>query len=111
MTHSVVSRTFDEDLSTAARYWGYQLAGWLGYSAFGIAINLLNGAALGPLLVGHVVRRVQHRTHALSSRDIRRRRRDGRPFGSMLVFLAARILLIRDTEPLASAKPPTESVH
>lgn len=36
-------------------YWKLQLAGWLGYSAVGITINLLNGGALGPLLAGHVV--------------------------------------------------------
>jgi two-component sensor histidine kinase len=37
------------------KYWNYQLAGWLGYSAVGITINLLGGAPLGPLLAGHVV--------------------------------------------------------
>jgi hypothetical protein len=37
------------------RYWAFQLAGWLGYSAVGITINLLGGGKLGPLLVGHAV--------------------------------------------------------
>jgi LytS/YehU family sensor histidine kinase len=37
------------------KYWTYQLAGWLGYSAVGITINLLGGAPLGPLLAGHVL--------------------------------------------------------
>lgn len=32
-----------------------QILGWLGYSVVGIAINLLNGAAPGPLLAGHAV--------------------------------------------------------
>jgi hypothetical protein len=37
------------------RYWAYQLAGWLGYSAVGIAINMIGGGSLGPLLLSHVV--------------------------------------------------------
>ena len=41
--------------ATASRYWSYQVAGWLGYSGIGTAINLLNGAAIGPPHVGHVV--------------------------------------------------------
>ncbi len=37
------------------KYWKYQLTGWFGYSAVGITINLLGGAPLGPLVVGHLV--------------------------------------------------------
>ncbi len=37
------------------RYWLYQVLGWSAYSLVGIAINTLNGAALGPLLVGHAL--------------------------------------------------------
>lgn len=37
------------------RYWIYQCLGWLAYSAIGLTINLLNGAALVPLIVGHLV--------------------------------------------------------
>jgi len=37
------------------RYWAYQLAGWLGYSAVGITINLIGGASLQPLVIGHAV--------------------------------------------------------
>jgi two-component system, LytTR family, sensor kinase len=36
------------------RYWAFQWTGWLAYSAAGMAINLLAGVRLGPLLVGHV---------------------------------------------------------
>ncbi len=37
------------------KYWAYQLAGWLGYSAVGITINLIGGSAAKPLLVAHAV--------------------------------------------------------
>lgn len=36
-------------------YWMCQVLGWLGYSAIGMAINLLNGAAPGPLMASHAV--------------------------------------------------------
>jgi signal transduction histidine kinase len=76
-------------------YWGCQLAGWLGYSAVGITINLLNGAALGPLLAGHValVACSIGLTHLLRG-EMRGVRRNNRPFNAMKVFLAARVLLI-----------------
>ena len=37
------------------KYWVFQLAGWLGYSAVGITINLIAGGKLVPLLLTHVV--------------------------------------------------------
>ena len=77
------------------RYWSFQFAGWLGYSAIGLAINLLNGASPGPLLVGHValVACSIGLTHLLRI-DIRRQRREGRSPSAMPLFLAARVLLI-----------------
>jgi signal transduction histidine kinase len=57
------------------KYWIYQLAGWLGYSAVGITINLTAGGSLGPLLAAHVlmVSSGIAMTHGLR-REIRRRR-------------------------------------
>ena len=77
------------------RYWSFQFAGWLGYSAIGLAINLLNGASPGPLLAGHValVACSIGLTHLLRI-DIRRQRREGRSPSAMPLFLAARVLLI-----------------
>jgi hypothetical protein len=94
MTYSVASRSLDEN-DVTARYWSYQLAGWLGYSAMGVAINLLNGAALSPLLIVHVVLVVC--SIGLTDRlreNIRRQRRDGRSISELRLFLAVRVLLI-----------------
>jgi hypothetical protein len=95
MAYSVPSRPIEEDHPTAWRYWRYQIGGWLGYSAVGITINLLNGSGLGPLLVGHVVLVLCSvgLTHLLRQ-DIRRQRRDGRSFGAMKLFLAAGVVVI-----------------
>lgn len=35
-------------------YWMCQVLGWLAYSAVGISMNLVNGASLSPLLIGHL---------------------------------------------------------
>jgi two-component system, LytTR family, sensor kinase len=81
--------------SSGSHYWRYQIAGWLGYSAIGIGINLLNGAALAPLIAGHVglIGCSIGLTHRLRA-DIRRRRHERRPFSAMRLFLATRVLRI-----------------
>jgi hypothetical protein len=95
MAYSVGSETVEEADPKASGYWRYQVSGWIGYSAVGITINLLNGAALGPLLIGHLALIVSSigLTHILRN-DIRRQRRDGRSLSGMRLFLATRVLLI-----------------
>lgn len=71
------------------KYWALQLSGWLGYSTAGITINLLGGAALGPLLVGHVVLIASGigLTHLLR-REIHRRRSPGVPVSRLWPLLS-----------------------
>ena len=66
---------------TMRRYWTCQLLGWIGYSLIGITINLLAGASLAPLLVGHVIMIASGigLTHYFRS-VIRRRRAPEQPF-------------------------------
>lgn len=77
------------------RYWTYQLLGWLSYSAIGMTINLLNGAALAPLLVGHLllISTSIGLTH-LFRREIRRRLPADRPLSHRWPWLAGGALLI-----------------
>ncbi len=77
------------------RYWTYQILGWLSYSAIGMTINLLNGAAVGPLLVGHLllISSSIGLTHLLR-RKIRRRLSPDRPLSRNWPTLAAGALLI-----------------
>lgn len=77
------------------RYWKYQLTGWLGYSAIGMTINLLDGRALGPLLAGHAVMMAAGigMTHGLR-REIHRRRTPGQPVSRLWPLLAASSLVI-----------------
>jgi two-component system, LytTR family, sensor kinase len=72
------------------KYWNYQLAGWLGYSAVGITINLLGGAPLGPLLAGHVVLVSSGigLTHLLRH-EIHRRRSPNTPMSHLWPLLAS----------------------
>ena len=80
------------------KYWTYQLAGWLGYSAVGITINLIAGGSIGHLLVGHValVSCGIGMTHLLR-REIHRRRPPNTPITRlwpMLVLASFAISLI-----------------
>jgi LytS/YehU family sensor histidine kinase len=71
------------------KYWALQLAGWLGYSAVGITINLIGGAALGPLVIGHTVLVASGigLTHLLR-REIHRRRSSNVPISRLWPLLA-----------------------
>jgi two-component system, LytTR family, sensor kinase len=77
------------------KYWTYQLAGWLGYSAVGITINLLGGAALEPLLAGHVVFVLSGigLTHLLR-REIHRRRSPNTPMSHLWPLLLSASIAI-----------------
>ena len=81
--------------STRRDYWRNQIAGWSAYSAVGIAINLLNGAAAGPLVAGHVVLIVCSiaLTHRLRG-AIRRRRGHDQALAEMRGIIAAGVVLI-----------------
>lgn len=75
-------------------YWICQVLGWAAYSAVGITINLLNGAPLGPLLVGHLafISSSIGLTH-LFRREIRKRWPE-KPLLPLWPLLAGGILLI-----------------
>lgn len=77
------------------RYWAFQLAGWLGYSAVGITINVLAGGKLAPLLVSHVVfvSAGIGLTHVLR-REIHRRRSPNTPISHMWPLLSVGAFLI-----------------
>lgn len=89
------------------RYWTYQVLGWLAYSVIGIAINLLAGAKLLPLAVGHVVLVSASilMTH-LFRRQIQLRRTGGRawPFlaGGVIAISAVQTLLVIGTNRVIS---------
>jgi len=70
------------------RYWTYQLAGWLGYSAVGITINLLSGDSPGPLIATHMilVSCGIGLTHLFRG-EIRQRRRPDQPISSLWPIL------------------------
>lgn len=71
------------------KYWAYQLAGWLGYSAVGITINLIGGGAAKPLLVAHAVLAPSGigLTHLLR-REVHRRRSPSTPVSRLWPLLA-----------------------
>ncbi len=71
------------------KYWILQLAGWLGYSAAGVTINLMAGAHLLPLLIGHalLVSCGIGFTHLLR-REIHRRRLPNEPVSRLWPMLA-----------------------
>jgi len=71
------------------KYWVYQLAGWFGYSAVGITINLIGGSALMPLLVTHafLVPGGIGMTHLLR-REVHRRRSPHTPVSGLWPLLA-----------------------
>jgi signal transduction histidine kinase len=77
------------------RYWALQLAGWLGYSAVGITINLIGGAALWPLVIGHVVLVSAGigLTHLLR-REIHRRRSSNVPISRLWPLLVPAAIAI-----------------
>ncbi len=77
------------------RYWSYQVFGWLAYSAIGITINLLDGAKLFPLVVGHIllISVSIGLTHLFRHR-IQLRRQGDRGARPMWAFLAASVLAI-----------------
>ena len=77
------------------KYWIFQWTGWFGYSAVGIAINLIAGGRLVPLLVTHLVFVAAgiSLTHLLR-RAIHRRRSPNTSISSMWLILGARVLLI-----------------
>lgn len=77
------------------RYWTYQVLGWLAYSAIGIAINLLGGATLLPLAIGHVLLvSVSIGLTHLFRRQIQLRRQADQGVAQMWPFLAASALTI-----------------
>lgn len=71
------------------KYWTYQLAGWLGYSAIGITINLIGGGAAMPLLAAHAVLVPSGigLTHLLR-REVHRRRSRSTPVSRLWPLLA-----------------------
>lgn len=77
------------------KYWAYQLAGWLGYSAVGITINLIGGGSLGPLLIAHAVLISSGigLTHLLR-REIHRRRSRDMLIGRLRPLLACGVVAI-----------------
>jgi two-component system LytT family sensor kinase len=81
--------------ATRRAYWRNQIGGWSAYSAVGISINLLNGAAVGPLLAGHAVLISVSiaLTHGLRG-AIRRRREAGQPFAAMRGLIGLGVALI-----------------
>lgn len=71
------------------KYWAYQSAGWFGYSAIGITINLIGGGAATPLLAAHAVLVPSGigLTHLLR-REVRRRRPPNTPVSRLWPLLA-----------------------
>jgi len=83
------------------RYWTYQLLGWVAYSAIGITINLLGGAKLLPLAIGHVLLiSVSIGLTHLFRRQIRLRRQADHGVGRMWLFLASCAFAISSVQAL-----------